>query len=152
MRKLLLGLCFAMPPQFDVKRLEFTVEKLGGSLQVSLDFPRLSTHAGCEARDLKFGTIWETQIDITDPVRVSVHDRNKVLVQEFSVYGPLELKVVGPQATLRFFSAFTNKAISDFRLFSAELASEAPRVPPPSIEFDEDKARRTVPAKITLWP
>lgn len=136
--------CTDYPPAHDLKQLEYRLEKIGASLKVVLEFPNLAKHPSCTTTPVQWGVMWEFDIDSTDPVRVSVYDIADKLVQNFSIYGPMELKVGSNRAAFRFYNSLLSKKISDHRLRSVELHNDSPVYPLPAFEVDDAGTVRTV--------
>lgn len=138
------GACSDYPTAYDLKRLEYTMEKIGASLRIVLDFPNLAAHPSCRSRAIQWGTLWELELEKTDPVSVKVYDLNQTLVQEFGVYGPMDLKVTANSASFRFFSSLTTKKVLDHRVVSVDLWNVAPLFPLPSLDIDDAGTRRQI--------
>jgi hypothetical protein len=129
--------CTDYPAQHDLQKLEYRLDKIGSSLKVVLEFPKLSTHASCTTTAVQWGTMWEFAFDITDPVQVKVTDLNGVVVQQFALYGPMELKVTSNRAAFRFYNSLTSKKVLDHHLRVVELANDSPLFPLPDFEFED---------------
>ncbi len=143
------GVCADYPSEYDLERVEYSMEKIGASLSLVLDFPKLAAHASCRSRAVQWGTLWELELDKTDPVSVKVYDLNKALVQEFGIYGPMDLKVTAGLASFRFFSSLTTKKVLDHRLVSVELWNVAPLFALPSLDIDDAGTRRQISGAFT---
>jgi hypothetical protein len=142
--------CTDYPAAHDLKRVEYRFEKIGASLKVVLDFPNLATHPTCTTTPVQWGVMWEFNIDQTDPVKVRVFDIDDRLVQSFSIYGPMELKVTSTRAAFRFYSSLTSKKILDHRLRSIELQNDSPIFALPSVEVDDGGTIRNLAGAKTI--
>jgi hypothetical protein len=143
------ALC-SFPKEFDLKDLSYRVERIDASLEIKLLFPQLSTVA-CVEQKVSFGTLWTFDLPVTTPIVVRSVGLNGVTVQEFSIYGEVNLKVTPNWASLHLFNATNSKSLSDYRMVSVELWNSGTLFPTPALSLYDGEQSRRVSVKMQLY-
>jgi hypothetical protein len=129
--------CTTFPSAYDIEKLSYPVERITASTEVEMLFPKLSAHPTCQSGPAHFGTLWEWDIDVKNPIQVTVQDRYRHTVQSFTLSGYLSLKTTSNRATLYLTRLTPSKPILDHRINAVELGNDSPLAPLPYFSVDD---------------